>query len=86
VGGGGLIAGIATYIKHYAPNIQVIGVEPKDSPTLYQALKNAERVILPEVGRFADGVAVKQIGEAPTGIKILSIFGFCSNSSLAIVA
>ncbi|CAC9435036.1 Threonine dehydratase biosynthetic (EC [uncultured Gammaproteobacteria bacterium] len=63
VGGGGLIAGIATYIKHYAPNIQVIGVEPKDSPTLYQALKNAERVILPEVGRFADGVAVKQIGE-----------------------
>jgi threonine dehydratase len=34
VGGGGLIAGIATYIKHYAPNIQVIGVEPKDSPTL----------------------------------------------------
>jgi threonine dehydratase len=49
VGGGGLIAGIATYIKHYAPNIQVIGVEPKDSPTLYQALKNAERVILPEV-------------------------------------
>ncbi|VVM22400.1 Threonine dehydratase biosynthetic (EC [uncultured Gammaproteobacteria bacterium] len=63
VGGGGLIAGMATYIKHYAPNIQVIGVEPKDSPTLYQALKNAERVILPEVGRFADGVAVKQIGE-----------------------
>ncbi len=63
VGGGGLIAGIATYIKHYAPNIQVIGVEPEDSPTLYQALKQGERVVLPDVGRFADGVAVKQIGE-----------------------
>jgi threonine dehydratase len=63
VGGGGLIAGIATYIKHYAPNIQVIGVEPEDSPTLYQALKKGERIVLPDVGRFADGVAVKQIGE-----------------------
>ncbi len=63
VGGGGLIAGMAAYIKHYAPNIQVIGVEPQDSPTLYQALKNGERTTLPEVGRFADGVAVKQIGE-----------------------
>ena len=59
----GLIAGIATYIKHYAPNIKVIGVEPEDSPTLYQALKQGERVILSDVGRFADGVAVKQIGE-----------------------
>lgn len=63
VGGGGLIAGMATYIKHYAPNIQVIGVEPQDSPTLYQALKSGKRITLPEVGRFADGVAVKQIGE-----------------------
>jgi threonine dehydratase len=63
VGGGGLIAGMAAYIKHYAPEIRVIGVEPQDSPTLYEALKHNERVILPEVGRFADGVAVKQIGE-----------------------
>lgn len=63
VGGGGLIAGIATYIKHYAPNITIIGVEPEESPTLYQALKNNKRVVLKDVGRFADGVAVKQIGE-----------------------
>jgi len=63
VGGGGLIAGMATYIKHYAPNIKVIGVEPEDSPTLYQALKDGKRTVLSEVGRFADGVAVKQIGE-----------------------
>ncbi len=63
VGGGGLIAGVGAYIKHYAPNVQIIGVEPNDSPTLYQAFKNAKRIVLPEVGRFADGVAIKQIGE-----------------------
>jgi len=63
VGGGGLIAGMATYIKHYKPEIKVIGVEPEDSPTLYQALRDGKRTVLPEVGRFADGVAVKQIGE-----------------------
>ena len=61
VGGGGLIAGMATYIKHYRPDIQVIGVEPEDSPTLYQALKNGERVTLPEVGRFADGVRLSKL-------------------------
>lgn len=63
VGGGGLIAGIASYLNTCAPEIEVIGVEPEDSPTLYQAIKNGERTVLPEVGRFADGVAVKQIGE-----------------------
>ena len=68
VGGGGLISGIASYIKHYAPHIKVIGVEPMDSPTLYKALEANERVILDDVGRFADGVAVKQIGELPFDI------------------
>lgn len=62
VGGGGLIAGIGAYLKNYLPNIKIIGVEPQESPTLYEALKHNKRVILPEVGRFADGVAVKQIG------------------------
>ncbi|MDC0596183.1 threonine ammonia-lyase, biosynthetic [Candidatus Pseudothioglobus singularis] len=65
VGGGGLISGMASYIKHYAPHIKVIGVEPIDSPTLFKALEANERVILDDVGRFADGVAVKQIGELP---------------------
>ena len=65
VGGGGLISGMASYIKHYAPQIKVIGVEPTDSPTLFKALEANERVILDDVGRFADGVAVKQIGELP---------------------
>ena len=65
VGGGGLISGMASYIKHYAPHIKVIGVEPVDSPTLFKALEANERVVLADVGRFADGVAVKQIGELP---------------------
>ena len=65
VGGGGLISGMASYIKHYAPHIKVIGVEPVDSPTLFKALEVNERVVLDDVGRFADGVAVKQIGELP---------------------
>ena len=63
VGGGGLIAGVAAYIKHIRPEIRVIGVEPDDSPTLERALAAGRRVILPEVGLFADGVAVKQIGK-----------------------
>ena len=65
VGGGGLISGMASYIKHYAPHIKVIGVEPVDSPTLYKALEADERVVLDDVGRFADAVAVKQIGALP---------------------
>mgnify|MGYP000055889927 FL=1 len=65
VGGGGLIAGMSTYIKHYAPHIKVVGVEPTDSPTLTYSLQNNTRMILSDVGRFADGVAVKQIGEIP---------------------
>ena len=68
VGGGGLISGMASYIKHYAPHIKVIGVEPTDSPTLYKALEANERVVLDDVGRFADGVAVKQIGAIPFDI------------------
>ena len=63
VGGGGLVAGVAAYIKHIRPEIRVIGVEPEDSPTLERALAAGRRVILPQVGLFADGVAVKQIGK-----------------------
>lgn len=62
-GGGGLLAGIAAYIKYVRPEIRVIGVEPKDSNCLQQALAADERVSLPQVGLFADGVAVSQIGE-----------------------
>jgi len=65
VGGGGLISGIAIYIKFLYPQIQIIGVEPDDAACLYQALKHQQRVILDQVGIFADGVAVKQIGKIP---------------------
>ncbi|MCT8163358.1 MULTISPECIES: threonine ammonia-lyase, biosynthetic [unclassified Pseudomonas] len=62
VGGGGLIAGIAAYVKYLRPEVKVIGVEPDDSNCLQAAMAAGERVILPQVGTFADGVAVAQIG------------------------
>ena len=65
VGGGGLIAGVAAYIKYLYPEIKVIGVEPEDAPCMYEALKADERVVLEQVGIFADGVAVRQVGEEP---------------------
>ncbi len=65
VGGGGLIAGVAAYVKHLYPEIRIIGVEPDDAPSLYEALRAGERVVLEKVGIFADGVAVRQVGEEP---------------------
>ena len=62
VGGGGLAAGMAAYIKYVRPEIKVIGVEPEDAACLAAALDAKERVVLSQVGLFADGVAVKQIG------------------------
>jgi threonine dehydratase len=63
VGGGGLIAGISTYIKYLYPDIKIIGVEPDDAASLHDALKAQKRIILDQVGIFADGVAVKQVGK-----------------------
>lgn len=63
VGGGGLIAGVAAYVKNFSPSTKIIGVEPEEASTLYSALEAHERVVLEQVGIFADGVAVKQIGE-----------------------
>lgn len=65
VGGGGLIAGISAYLKSINPAIRIIGVEPDDAPCMYEALKAGNRVVLDQVGIFADGVAVKQVGEEP---------------------
>ncbi len=65
VGGGGLIAGVAAYVKTFWPEVKVIGVEPDDAPTLARALAAGERVVLESVGIFADGVAVRQIGAEP---------------------
>ena len=62
VGGGGLIAGLALYIKTLRPEIEIIGVEPIDSCAMHDSLKKGERVTLDTVGIFADGVAVRQVG------------------------
>jgi threonine dehydratase len=62
VGGGGLIAGIAAYIKYLQPQVRIIGVESEHSACLKAALEADQRVVLPQVGTFADGVAVAQIG------------------------
>jgi threonine dehydratase len=63
VGGGGLAAGVAAYIKYVRPEVKVIAVEPEDAACLKLALEKGRRAILPEVGLFADGVAVAQIGK-----------------------
>jgi threonine dehydratase len=63
IGGGGLAAGVAAYIKHLRPEIMVIGVEPVDSDAMRQSIAAGMRVELAEVGLFADGVAVKLVGE-----------------------
>ena len=63
VGGGGLIAGIAVYAKYLNPKIKIIGVEPVDAAAMHDSLRAKKRVVLDRVGVFADGVAVKKVGE-----------------------
>jgi threonine dehydratase len=62
VGGGGLIAGMAAYLKALRPEIRLIGVEPEDSDAMARSLEKGERVRLDSVGIFADGVAVREVG------------------------
>ncbi|MSP86377.1 MAG: threonine ammonia-lyase, biosynthetic [Methylotenera sp.] len=62
VGGGGLLAGIAAYVKALRPEIKIIGVEAKDAEAMTESLKQGKRVMLGQVGLFADGAAVKQVG------------------------
>jgi threonine dehydratase len=63
VGGGGLIAGIASYLKAVLPQVAIVGVEPVDSDAMSRSLKAGRRVTLDQVGIFADGVAVRDVGE-----------------------
>ncbi len=65
VGGGGLLAGVAAFVKAVRPDVKVIGVEPEEAACLDAAMKKGRRVVLPHVGIFADGVAVAQIGKEP---------------------
>ena len=63
IGGGGLIAGIATCVKQQCPDIRIIGVEPEDSAAMRESLAAGEPVTLDHVGIFADGVAVRRVGD-----------------------
>ncbi len=63
VGGGGLIAGVAAYIKALRPEIKVIGVEPEGSDAMAKSLEQGKRVLLDSISIFADGVAVRQVGQ-----------------------
>jgi threonine dehydratase len=63
IGGGGLIAGIAAYAKALYPRIKIIGVEPEDAAGMFESLRAGKRVTLDRVGIFADGVAVRRVGE-----------------------
>ena len=63
VGGGGLIGGVAAYIKYLSPRTKIIGVEPEDAAAMHESLRQGRRVTLDHVGIFADGVAVKRVGE-----------------------
>jgi threonine dehydratase len=63
VGGGGLLAGIAVYVKYLYPAVKMIGVEPRDAAGMYESLRAGRRVTLERVGIFADGVAVRRVGE-----------------------
>ena len=62
IGGGGLAAGIAVFLKSINPQLVVVGVEPDDSDAMYQSLRAGERVTLAQVGIFVDGVAVRRVG------------------------
>lgn len=63
VGGGGLISGVGSYLKYLYPNTKIISVEHEEAPTLYTSMRAGKRIQLPQVGTFADGAAVKLIGE-----------------------
>ena len=63
IGGGGLISGIASYVKRLKPGVKIIGVQPVDSDAMSRSLRAGRRIELDHVGLFADGVAVKLVGE-----------------------
>ncbi|HEY9103830.1 threonine ammonia-lyase, biosynthetic [Chitinimonas sp.] len=63
IGGGGLAAGVGAYLRRLRPEIRLVGVEPVDADAMKRSIEAGERVVLDHVGLFADGVAVKQVGE-----------------------
>jgi threonine dehydratase len=76
VGGGGLISGVAAYIKAVRPEVRVIGVQTKDSDAMAQSVARGERVLLSDVGLFSDGTAVKRVGEETFRVARALVDGF----------
>src|SRR3984957_2372721 len=68
VGGGGLIAGVAAFIKALYPRAKIIGVQPEDAAAMYESVRAGKRVTLDRVGLFADGVAVRKVGGGAFGL------------------
>src|SRR4029077_15558010 len=62
VGGGGLVSGIAAYVKRLRPDVRIVGVQPRDADAMARSIRAGRRVAVPHVGLFADGVAVKRVG------------------------
>ncbi|NBX55522.1 MAG: threonine ammonia-lyase, biosynthetic [Betaproteobacteria bacterium] len=86
IGGGGLIAGVASYIKAVRPEVRVIGVQMSDSRAMAQSVSKGERVTLQDVGLFSDGTAVKLVGEETFRIVRESVDGFISVDTDAVCA
>ena len=86
VGGGGLIAGIASYVKAVRPDVRVIGVEPFEADAMFQSVAAGKRVALDRVGIFADGVAVREVGALTFPIVLSSVERIVRVSNDAICA
>ncbi len=86
VGGGGLISGIAAYVKRVRPQVKVFGVQPVDSDAMTRSIAAGRRVRLPQVGLFADGVAVKQVGKETLRLARELVDGMITVDSDAICA
>ncbi|MGS0757601.1 pyridoxal-phosphate dependent enzyme, partial [Roseateles sp. GG27B] len=86
IGGGGLIAGIAAYIKAVRPEIKVIGVQTKDSDAMVRSVKAGKRVLLADVGLFSDGTAVKLVGEETFRVTRALVDDFCVVDTDAVCA
>ena len=86
IGGGGLIAGVANYIKALRPEIKVIGVQMNDSDAMIQSVAAGQRVTLPDVGLFSDGTAVKLVGEETFRISQNLVDGFITVDTDAVCA
>ena len=86
IGGGGLISGVANYIKSVRPEIRVIGVQMTDSDAMMQSITAKKRVTLPDVGLFADGTAVKLVGEETFRIAAKLVDGYVTVDTDAVCA